>query len=56
MPIKQLLTAALIVPVLGACANAVRLQSDLAPSTYDYTNFTVYQVFPITIGVPGDRS
>lgn len=42
MTVKSLVTAGLAAVTLGGCAGAVRLQTELAPSTYDYANFTTY--------------
>jgi len=38
MSLKPLLSLALAAATLGACSG-VRLQSEVAPSTYDYQNF-----------------
>lgn len=43
MTLKPLLTLGLAAAVLGACSNGlVRIQSDVAPSTYDHLNFNLY--------------
>ena len=41
MSLKPFLFLALAAASLGACSG-VRLQSEVAPSTYDYQNFTLY--------------
>jgi hypothetical protein len=41
MSLKPLLSWALAATTLGACSG-VHLQSEIAPSTYDYQNFTLY--------------
>lgn len=41
MSLKPLLSLVLAAATLGACSG-VHLQSEVAPSTYDYQNFTLY--------------